>query len=45
MYNTLPEQYETVNAEEDLDIPGLRALKQQMGPIGMIEMFRASVGM
>ncbi len=43
MYNTLPERYETVNAEEDLDIPGLRALKQQMGPVGVIEMFKAFV--
>lgn len=41
MYNVLPEQYETVNAEEDLNISGLRTMKQQMGPIGQNVMFGA----
>ena len=41
MYNVLPKQYDTVNAEEDLDISGLRTMKQQMGPIGKIFMYGA----
>jgi hypothetical protein len=41
MYNVLPGNYEIVNAEEDLDISGLRTMKQQMGPIGKILMFGA----
>ena len=41
MYRVLPAQYEFVNAEEDLDIAGLRTMKQQMGPIGKIHMYGA----
>ncbi len=41
LYCSLPEKYTFVNAEEDLDIPGLRTVKQQMGPCGKIKMFRA----
>lgn len=40
----LPEQYQTLNAEEDLGIEGLRTMKRQMKPCGMIEMFEARQG-
>lgn len=43
MYNTLPEQYTIVNAEEDLGISGLRIMKQQMGPIGKNLMYGAKI--
>lgn len=42
MYNILPAKYQIVNAEEDLNISGLRILKQQMGPIGKNLMYGAS---
>lgn len=40
----LPEQYQTLNAEEDLGIEGLRMMKRQMKPCGMIEMYEAWPG-
>ena len=40
-YLSLPEQYRIINAEEDLGIEGLRTMKHQMRPSGMVELFRA----
>ena len=40
-YRSLPEQYRTINAEEDLGIEGLRTMKHQMRPCGMVEFYRA----
>ena len=41
LIDLLPEQYELINGEEDLGIPGLRQSKMQENPIGRIEMFCA----
>ncbi|MDO4338833.1 MAG: phosphatidylglycerol lysyltransferase domain-containing protein [Eubacteriales bacterium] len=39
LFLSLPEQYEWINAEEDLGIPGLRTMKRQMRPVGQMEMY------
>lgn len=38
---SLPENYRTINAEEDLDVKGLRMMKHQMRPIGQVKMYEA----
>ena len=39
----LPKQYEYFNAEEDLGIEGLRTMKNQMKPIGLLKMFEGRI--
>ena len=41
LYESLPEQFTTINAEDDVGTPGLRTMKYQMRPSGMIDMFHA----
>lgn len=41
LYESLPEQFTTINAEDDVGSPGLRTMKYQMRPSGMIDMFHA----
>ena len=41
LYESLPEQFTTINAEDDVGVPGLRTMKYQMRPNGMIDMFHA----
>lgn len=36
-------RYTLLNREEDLGLPGLRARKQQFKPVGLLDMWRASV--
>lgn len=36
-------RWRTVNAEEDLGLPGLRTLKQEMAPSGMLEMYEGTL--
>lgn len=36
----LPEQYKWINAEEDLGVEGLRTMKKQMKPIGLLKMYQ-----
>lgn len=38
----LPEQYKWINAEEDLGVEGLRTMKKQMKPIGLIKMYQGT---
>lgn len=38
---SLPENYRIINAEEDLDVKGLRMMKYQMRPIGQVKMYEA----
>lgn len=38
---SLPENYRVINAEEDLDVKGLRMMKHQMRPIGQVKMYEA----
>ena len=38
----LPKQYQWINAEEDLGIEGLRAMKKQMRPVGFLKMYQGS---
>ncbi|MFI3251413.1 MAG: phosphatidylglycerol lysyltransferase domain-containing protein [Eubacteriales bacterium] len=37
--SSLPKNYTMLNAEEDLDIPGLRLMKQNMRPIDLLQMY------
>lgn len=39
LYRILPDYIRTINAEEDMGIEGLRMMKRQMQPAGMIEMY------
>lgn len=41
----LPETVKEINAEEDLGIPGLRMMKHQMQPSGIIKMYEGMVDM
>jgi len=41
LYESLPEHFTTINAEDDVGAPGLRTMKYQMRPSGMIHMFHA----
>ena len=41
LYESLPEQFITINAEDDVGSEGLRTMKYQMRPSGMIDMFHA----
>lgn len=38
----LPEKYKWINAEEDLGVEGLRIMKKQMKPAGLLKMYAAS---
>lgn len=42
-YKSLPSEIQWINAEEDMGIEGLRTLKRQMQPAGMIEMYNGRV--
>lgn len=37
----LPEKYKWINAEEDLGVEGLRTMKKQMKPAGLLKMYAA----
>lgn len=39
LYQSLPDRFSYINAEEDLGIEGLRTMKVQMKPVGMIRMY------
>lgn len=43
LYQQLPPEIAVINAEEDMGIEGLRMMKQQMKPTGMIEMYNGKV--
>lgn len=43
LYRSLPETVSWINAEEDLGIEGLRRMKEQMKPDGMIRMYDGRV--
>lgn len=43
LISSLPKRFLWINAEEDLGIPGLRTMKQQMKPAGMIKMYKGSL--
>lgn len=41
LMETIQNDYEILNAEEDLDLEGIRLMKNKMRPIGFVEMFGA----
>jgi len=41
--SSLPEQYTVINAEDDMGLPGLRMMKNQMHPMAMIHMYKAEL--
>lgn len=43
LFAALAGRWRTVNAEEDLGLPGLRALKEGMAPAGRIEMYEGTL--
>lgn len=43
LFCALPSSFDTINAEDDMGIEGLRTLKKQMQPSGMLTMHRAKV--
>ncbi len=42
LYASLPERFTVINAEDDVGLEGLRLMKHQMRPSGMLEMYQAS---
>lgn len=43
LFARLAGRWRTVNAEEDLGLPGLRTLKQEMVPSGLLEMYEGTL--